>query len=89
MDMTDYFTWLVLSSDAIALIVALGWYLSGDIRKTCYRRSLSRDPRVFDPHVLVNGRWVPKEVPHLCCLPFSEQREWLKLHGERVGQGTR
>jgi hypothetical protein len=62
MDFADYFTWFVLCLDATALIIALGWYLAeSGRRKVPYRRSLSSDRRLFDPHVLINGRWVPRE----------------------------
>jgi hypothetical protein len=62
MDFVDCFIWFVLSLDATVLIVALGWYMAEcGRRKVPYRRSLSPDPRVFDPHVLINGRWVPRD----------------------------
>jgi hypothetical protein len=65
MDVIDCFIWFVLSLDATVLIVALGWYMAEcGRRKVPYRRSLSSDPRVFDPHVLINGRWVPRVGLH-------------------------
>jgi len=77
MDFADCFTWFVLSMDATVLIVALGWYLAGDIRrKVPFRRSLTRDPRVFDPHVRVNGRWVPLD-PSLDLRIPMQQPVWF------------
>jgi hypothetical protein len=81
MDFADGFTWLVLSLDVIALSVGIGWYLAENCRRRVpYRRSLSSDPRIFDPHVLVNGRWIPQRVTHWARLPPSEQRAWFGLH---------
>lgn len=80
MDVADGFTWLVLSLDVIALSVGIGWYLAETSRRRVpYRRNLSGDPRIFDPHILVNGRWVPHTVTHWAGLPPSEQRAWFGL----------
>jgi hypothetical protein len=78
MDYADWFAWLVLSLDAMALSIALGWYLAGEIRrKVPFRPNLSRDPGIFDPHVRINGRWVPLDLS-TDDRPLSlKQRAWF------------